>query len=157
MVVFLYSHASNSNAILYLISSLTERVESLENRLVCAEARDIATAKYIKLLEHEIKIMKPMRKCTVTAYSPRPKETDSTPHITASNKKVRAGIIAVSRDLYDLGWVFGRKVYIEGMGIFVIEDLMASRKRSQVDIFMWKTNDALKFGRQKRKVYLLDT
>ena len=36
---------------------------------------------------------------TITAYSPRKGETDNTPFITASNKRVREGIIALSRDL----------------------------------------------------------
>ena len=42
-------------------------------------------------------------------------------------RKVRQGTIAVSRDLFDQGWVFGRKVRIEGLGIFEINDLMNKR------------------------------
>ena len=36
---------------------------------------------------------------TLTAYSARKCETDSTPTITASGKKVRPGIVALSRDM----------------------------------------------------------
>lgn len=91
----------------------------------------------------------------VTAYSPRSSETDSTPFITAYNTKVRPGIIAVSRDLFAKGWTFGRKVYIKSLGVFTIEDLMARRKKNQVDIFIPETTKALSFGKKNLEAYLL--
>ncbi len=96
------------------------------------------------------------KQLTVTAYSPRPQETDDTPGITASNTKVREGIVAVSRDLFRQGWVFGKKVYIKNHGIFTISDLMNKRKQKSMDIFMHNTNKALEFGRRKLEVILLD-
>lgn len=91
----------------------------------------------------------------VTAYSARSIETDSTPFITAYNTKVRPGIIAVSRDLFAKGWTFGKKVYIKSLGVFTIEDLMAKRKRNQIDVFIPQTTKALSFGRRNLEVYLL--
>ncbi|SHI59213.1 3D domain-containing protein [Halodesulfovibrio aestuarii] len=91
----------------------------------------------------------------VTAYSPRSAETDSTPFITAYNTKVRPGIIAVSRDLFAKGWTFGKKVYIKSLGIFTIEDLMAKRKKNQLDVFIPETTKALTFGRRNLEAYLL--
>ncbi|SIN73932.1 3D domain-containing protein [Halodesulfovibrio marinisediminis] len=93
----------------------------------------------------------------VTAYSPRSIETDSTPFITASNTKVRPGIIAVSRDLFAKGWTFGKKVYIKSLGVFTIEDLMAKRKKNQIDVFMPETTQALSFGRRNLEAYLLNS
>jgi len=84
---------------------------------------------------------------TLTAYSARKCETDSTPTITASGKKVRPGIVALSRDLEALfDFKFGDNVILEGHKTLTFEDRMHKRKKLQVDIFMVKTKDALKFG-----------
>jgi 3D (Asp-Asp-Asp) domain-containing protein len=80
---------------------------------------------------------------TVTSYSSERRQTDSTPHITAINTRVRPGTEAVSRDLLERGWAFGRKVWIEGMGVYTIEDVMHPRKTRQIDV--WRPMDAGKF------------
>jgi 3D (Asp-Asp-Asp) domain-containing protein len=72
---------------------------------------------------------------TVTCYNSRINQTDSTPRITAINTSCREGTVAVSRDLLEQGWTFGRKVWIEGHGVFVIEDVMAKSKARQLDIW----------------------
>jgi 3D (Asp-Asp-Asp) domain-containing protein len=105
----------------------------------------------------DLQDMQRKRTLTVTAYSPRRKETDSTPGLTATNSRVRPGIVAVSRDLFDNGWVFGRKVYIKNYGVYTIDDLMHERKTDQIDIFIPDTRQALQFGRKELEVYLLDT
>jgi len=92
----------------------------------------------------------------VTAYSPTERETDSTPYINASMQRVRAGTVAVSRDLWGEGWVFGKRVYIEGLGVYEIADLMHVRWKNRVDIFMPKTSWAREFGLQSKAVALLD-
>lgn len=96
------------------------------------------------------------RTLTVTAYSPRPLETDGTPWQTASCKRVREGIVAVSRDLYERGWGFGKKVYVEDHGVFTIDDLMSSSKKQCIDIFMLNTDKALEFGKKRLAVVLLE-
>lgn len=100
--------------------------------------------------------LKRKQNVTVTAYSPRPEETDDTPYRTASNRPVRSGIVAVSRDLFDAGWVFGKQVYIKNHGVFTIDDLMHPRKKNQIDIFMHETDRALRFGRKQLDAYLLE-
>jgi len=92
---------------------------------------------------------------TITAYTPTKRETDSDPLITASMTKVKLGTVAVSRDLFDDGWVFGRKVYIDTIGILTINDLMNSRYSERIDIFMWKEKNAKEFGKKKLKVSLI--
>lgn len=88
-----------------------------------------------------------IKEVTVTAYSPTPEECGSgDPYRTASTKKVRPGIIAVSRDLFDQGWVFGKKVYVKDHGVFEIADLMSKKYKKRMDIFFPDTDDAKKFG-----------
>lgn len=93
---------------------------------------------------------------TVTAYNPVEEQTDSDPLIAASMRKVREGTVAVSRDLFDQGWVFGKKIRIEGVGIFEINDLMNKRYSKRIDIFMWDENQARSFGKRDIRAALLD-
>ncbi len=87
---------------------------------------------------------------TVTAYSPSVDETDSTPHTTASNRRVRDGICALSRDIekeFDLK--FGDMIYLyfkEGIEICEFQDRMNLRIRKTVDLFIWWKRAALRFG-----------
>jgi len=90
---------------------------------------------------------------TVTAYSPSVDETDSTPYITASNRRVRDGICAISRDIekeLDLKW--GDMIYLEGIGTCEFQDRMHRRKRKQVDLFMWNKSDAVRFGIKRARI-----
>ncbi|EGJ48714.1 3D domain-containing protein [Desulfocurvibacter africanus] len=133
------------------------RIAQLEQSLLEERAKIAVLNKFVMTNHETIRGMQRRKVLTVTAYSPRPEETNEDPFTTASNRPVRPGIVAVSRDLFDEGWVFGRKVYIKGMGVFTIDDLMHARKRNQVDIFMFETAKARDFGLQKLEVYLLDT
>jgi len=96
-------------------------------------------------------------KATITGYSPQEGETDSTPFITASNKKVNWNelnelhYIAVSRDLmkkYNLE--FGDQIFIG----FQIEDLMNKRITNSVDIFFSNEESARNWGRQCRDIII---
>jgi 3D (Asp-Asp-Asp) domain-containing protein len=73
---------------------------------------------------------------TVTCYNSDPAQTDSTPFITAFNWKVRPGIIAVSIDLLEAGYVPGSKVYIKDFGVFTVGDIMNDRFSNHVDIWV---------------------
>jgi 3D (Asp-Asp-Asp) domain-containing protein len=92
----------------------------------------------------------------LTAYNADPRQTDSTPTITASGKKVRHGYCALSRDLeakYNLK--FGDRIWVNGLGILRFEDRMHQRKRRQVDIFMWDYRNAIEFGIRHGKILLI--
>ena len=100
---------------------------------------------------------------TVTGYSPRVRETDSTPRITASNEHVREGGVAVSHDLKKAGWwkkfiiipCKTRKEARDGhCGRFWVNDTMNRRYKKRVDIFFKSTAKARKccFGKIKRKI-----
>ncbi len=73
---------------------------------------------------------------TVTGYNSVREQTDSTPRITAINTGCREGVVAVSRDLLERGWTFGSKIWIEGYGVYTIEDVMNSRHRNHIDIWL---------------------
>jgi 3D (Asp-Asp-Asp) domain-containing protein len=89
----------------------------------------------------------------VTAYSSTPWETDEDPHITASGKPVRDGVVANNF------WPFGTKIKIPeifGDKIFVVEDRMSCEKGNyQFDVWFENYFEALKFGAQKTFVEIL--
>jgi len=81
----------------------------------------------------------------VTMYTVDPKQTDSTPLITASGFKIdslnpeKHRIIAVSRDL-KMKYKFGTRVMVKGTGthdgIYVVRDIMNKRWRNRIDILV---------------------
>ena len=91
---------------------------------------------------------------SVSAYTPTHKECDSTPLITASNKKVRKGIVALSRDLErKFNLRFGDKIKLYGIGTFEFQDRMHKRWKKRVDVFMWNKKKAFEFGRKNGVVF----
>jgi len=93
----------------------------------------------------------------VTAYNPVRSQTDSSPLITASNKRVRVGMVALSRDLErEFGFRFGDTVHLYRLGRFVFEDRMHRRKRRHVDILMFNRMEARKFGVKNSYLFILE-
>lgn len=90
---------------------------------------------------------------TVTAYSSTPEETDDTPFTTASNTRVRDGVLATNF------LPFGTKVKIPalfGDKIFTVEDRMHQRKQGFVDIWMPSKAAALRFGITKAEIVVVN-
>lgn len=80
---------------------------------------------------------------TVTAYHHCP----GSKGITASGRRVKRGMIAVSRDLErNLRLNYGDKVLLHGMGVFEFQDRMASRWHKKVDVYMDNQRKASRFG-----------
>lgn len=91
----------------------------------------------------------------VTAYSEHYESCGKHPGeegygITASNKRIREGMIAAPPSI-----PFGTKVYIEGMGVYTVEDRGGAITEGHLDVYMTTHKEALIFGRQKRKVTFL--
>lgn len=97
-----------------------------------------------------------LRSVKVSAYTPTVEECDDTPFINAAGKHVREGTVAVSPDLKEQGWTFGKRVYIKNVGIFVIEDVMNPRWKNKLDVFMFDRDRAIQFGLKNTKAVLLD-
>lgn len=89
---------------------------------------------------------------TVTAYSSRESETDSTPYITAAGTTVRTGVVAAN-------WLpIGTKVRIPeyfGDQVFTVEDRMHERNSHKLDVWFPNTSDALRFGVRNTRVEIL--
>lgn len=106
----------------------------------------------------------------ITAYSNLPKQTDSTPNITAFNTRVHECSIAVSRSLEDIGFKSGCLVKISGIvsplvrldgsdycgGHYIVNDRMHWRWKLRADIFYFDNDMAIKFGKQKGQIKLLN-
>jgi 3D (Asp-Asp-Asp) domain-containing protein len=90
---------------------------------------------------------------TVTAYTGRRSETNDDPGNTATMEPPVAGwTCAVSRDL--IHWLGGR-IYIKGIGVRRVNDLMNARFARSIDLYMGDLGNARQFGRQERTVTYL--
>ena len=133
--------------------------EKTELRLELEKVRDESTLLRLVVLANLSKVADPIpnKMLTVTAYtSVELREFPEQQLLTASLSKPREGAVAVSRDLFKQGWVFGKKVYIKNHGIFTITDLMGNSKTKSVDIYMNDHDKALQFGKKQIEVVLLD-
>jgi 3D (Asp-Asp-Asp) domain-containing protein len=84
-----------------------------------------------------------------TAYNATVSQTDSTPTITASNKKVTDGIVANNC------LPFGTKIKVNDR-VFEIQDRMNKRYGCKnFDIYMHEYDDAVTFGKQTLKYEII--
>jgi len=89
----------------------------------------------------------------ITAYTNRKCETNKDNNRTAiMERPVVGGSCAVSRDL--LHWLGGR-IYIEGIGIRRVNDLMNERFTRRIDLFMGTVQEAQQFGKQQKQAVFL--
>lgn len=133
--------------------------EKSDLRLEMEKVRDESNLLRMVVLANLSKIADPIpnKLLTVTAYTAvELREFPEQQLLTASLAKPKEGAIAVSRDLFKQGWVFGKKVYIKNHGVFVITDLMGNSKTRSVDIYMNDQDRALQFGKKQIEVVLLD-
>lgn len=89
----------------------------------------------------------------VTAYS---YNGGASPHgITSSGRRVKEGMVAVSRDVERfLNLEFGDRVLLHGLGVFEFQDRTASYVRKTADVFMKTDRKARRFG-VKRHIVLV--
>ena len=94
-------------------------------------------------------------KMTITAYSSTVDQTDDTPFLTASQKHVQDGFIAIN------GLKFGTKVRIPelyGEKVFTVEDRMHPRKGTRhADIWFEEYRDAKNFGVKFSEIEILES
>lgn len=91
-----------------------------------------------------------LKDITVTSYNNHSSQTDSTPNITATNRPVREGMVAVSPDLLKKGIAhYGDLLYISCFDKwYLIEDTMNSRFERRVDIFLFDKQESLKINKK---------
>ena len=73
---------------------------------------------------------------TVTTYNATVEQTDSNPSMTTFMSRPRPGTIAVSLDLLEMGFIPGKKVWLQGIGIYRINDVMHERHKMSVDLLL---------------------
>ena len=94
---------------------------------------------------------------TITGYAPLDPQAVygldyiGNPAVTASGDRPIPGQTVAA----DKSIPFGTKVWIEGIGIRTVNDRGGAIKRGRLDLCMETRNEALQFGRQKRKVIIL--
>ena len=124
--------------------------------LICGLQIHLAMSLSGKEYEHRIIYQVPPPEhleATITAYTDRVQETNQDNRHTAIMERPVAGrTCAVSRDL--IHWLGGR-VYIEGVGVRRVNDLMNKRFSERVDVFIGTVAEARAFGVQNRKVVFL--
>jgi 3D (Asp-Asp-Asp) domain-containing protein len=93
---------------------------------------------------------------SATAYNSVPSQTSGDPNVGAWGHPIRPGmkVIAVSRDLIDLGLTPGTTVRIQNMpGKYIVRDKMHPRWKRKIDIYMGRDIEAaLEFGTRKLEI-----
>lgn len=72
--------------------------------------------------------------------------------ITATGTKAKRGVCAVDETLIPMG----TSLYVEGYGYCKAEDRGSAIKGYKVDVFIPSLDEALEFGREQRKVWILE-
>jgi len=90
---------------------------------------------------------------SLSAYNAVKRQTDSTPNKNALMQRPKPGLsVAVSRDLSHL---LGATVYLPGIGVRQVDDLMADRFERSVDVLMPTIKEAKEFGRRDVKMVVV--
>ena len=126
-----------------------EEPSSMQERLVLVQTNTLLP---ISSPVGPERIAKTMR-LYVTAYSSTPEQTDDTPFITASGKRVRDGIVATN--LLPLGTKI-KIPEIYGSKVFVVEDRMHRRMQDRVDIWFPTYAEAKSFGKKRANIVVLE-
>jgi len=87
---------------------------------------------------HVVMVQEPLvRRVLVTAYSLDRRQCDEDLEHTALMTRPTPGrTCAISRSLVRRGWL-GRKIYIEGLGVWVAEDVMSEKwKDDRIDLLL---------------------
>jgi 3D (Asp-Asp-Asp) domain-containing protein len=118
--------------------------------LTVIETKYITRTEYVGINQTEPMDM------TVTAYTSGPESTGKRPGmkgygVTFTGTKARPGVCAVDADYIPLN----TSLYVESYGYCHVEDTGGKVKGFHVDVFMDKVSDALKFGNETRKVWIL--
>lgn len=112
----------------------------------------------IKKLEERINSLElnhtAMYKVKATFYTASPDECGLDYTNTATMTTPTVGrTIAVSRDLFPL--LRGKKVYVQGFGVFIVEDTMNPKWNRKCDILVPSKNIARNLGTKDLKIFVL--
>jgi len=129
-------------------------MKSLVLGAVIAAIVPLVPSTYVYGLDDEVPERMPVEVITasVSGYTASPDETDDTPDIVASGKKVAIGMVACPSR-----YAFGTEIEINGRKL-VCEDRMNLRYRDKnnFDIFFASKSEAYAFGRQELQVKIYE-
>lgn len=134
----------------------SETIENKNTKIKFLISENKSLEKEIDYLRRKLDIYNEANsfKLRATAYTARVQETNEDPYNTAIMRKPVPGwTVAVSKDLKR--WL-GKRVYIEGIGVRKVNDLMNSRFTNHIDILKGNVSDARKFGVKHLDVYLIE-
>ncbi|MPN34235.1 Cell wall-binding protein YocH [bioreactor metagenome] len=89
---------------------------------------------------------------TATAYAPGPLDNGKWNNLTYVGGTVKKGVVAVDPRVIPMG----TKLWVEGYGQAVAEDQGSAIKGNRIDLAFNDRQDALDYGIQKVKVYVLN-
>lgn len=129
----------------------TAKMESIEMLENYKNDIDYFLKEY-KELHRKYQELAQINNVTITAYSPSIEETNENPDKTAIMEKPVIGYTcAVSRDLM---YLLGKKIYIENVGVYKVNDLMNKRYKKRIDLCMNK-KDAIAYGVNKSNLVVI--
>lgn len=133
------------------ILSLTQELQTLERSVTLYENKEIYLRSIIKAKEKKLESLT-RANVTLTGYHPWSNgiNSDGYPQTTATMTMPVAGrTCAISSELVKRGWL-GKRIYIEGIGVFVAEDRMnISLNGLRIDLCMGSLEEAMNFGKKK--------
>ena len=123
-----------------LFQSLCQKISNLENQILELKHKNNLLIKDLKfynelltnIINYSKKHSKIYRIKRLSCYTPSHDETDSTPHTTAINKKVKVGRTAAVSP--DLEFMLGKYIYVHGYGVFEVTDVTHSRYKKTIDL-----------------------
>ncbi|WP_251425248.1 3D domain-containing protein [Veillonella agrestimuris] len=114
-----------------------EKYETTYTEAMTTKDRSGVPKKYVKVMTMH-----------ASAYS---SQDPGNGNYTATGARLKKGIVAVDPNVIPLG----TRLYIEGYGYAVAEDVGGAIKGTRIDLAFEKRSEALHFGRQTVKVYIL--
>ncbi|MCF6237859.1 MAG: hypothetical protein L3J79_03445 [Candidatus Marinimicrobia bacterium] len=135
-----------------------EAKHSAEMKTILAEEMQIkdSLATYIEEMAAALDLFTEGHPLVFTAYNALVGQTDDTPNITASNKQIFPGVLALSRELITRYGYGGNINYGDKVWMVVpmqVEDTMNKRWRERGDVYMLNYDEARQFGRRSGILY----
>ncbi|HOQ17062.1 MAG TPA: 3D domain-containing protein [Defluviitaleaceae bacterium] len=126
-------------------------VEEAQKEIIKVGAENVIEGKDGKIYKY-----KKVLTMSATAYTASYEDTGKAPGhpafgITYTGTRARVGTVAVDPNVIPLG----TKLYIEGYGYAVAEDIGGAIKGNKIDLYYNTLEEARNFGRKQLKVYIL--
>lgn len=123
---------------------------SQHNREITEKALELRELRKELALEKERHRQMVSLKLRVTAYTPTKEECDSTPKVTALNRKSRPGYSAAAGT--DCRHLLGKKVYVSGLGVYHVTDVKPGKG---LDLMVGTKKEAKKIGASIKQVNVI--